>query len=514
MNVRSTAVAALALAALVTASQAAAAESDAPPAGAKRGKARPTSTPAPPVEPAAAAVDAQVRGRERERDDLAAMQAARPSYPFWEHVFTVPDGAIMYGSARDGRVLATFPARGDWLSEGTWSDPELAGSLDGQVMPADLSQRRDLVARVLSDVAGPVVHNPSRGLFVAPNVRRYGSLLEQWGAIYERFGVPARIGLAQALVESGFTGGVRSEARAVGLCQWLQTNWRRLQQFAPYPIDARTQTTQAAYCAAYLTVLATKYDSYIPALSEHHTGGANVGRIIINGARLGASSVRDRYLAGAEFVRDVRAAAPGMFSDIYGTYGPRSFLYAEMIFGNTGRVESLIASEPQADIFATRLRARVSLTRLAAVSGVAVDEIRRYNPSIASQVPARTTVYLPKPVTALGTDVSFWRRAPRASYQSVLSRFVALDAPLETWNSAPFDAVLRRFQQQFAATKTEEGTIMSTMLAYVLSDRQHSREREILEEFAASARISERFDEAQLQRTSYLAARPAAAAVQ
>ena len=42
-------------------------------------------------------------------------------------------------------------------------------------------------------------------------------------------------------------------------------------------IEAQNQTTQAPYCAAYLTVLATKYGSFIPALSEHHTGGANVG---------------------------------------------------------------------------------------------------------------------------------------------------------------------------------------------------------------------------------------------
>ena len=41
-----------------------------------------------------------------------------------------------------------------------------------------------------------------------------------------------------------------------------------------------------AYCAAYLTILATMYGSFIPALSEHHAGGVNVGRTLINGQRL------------------------------------------------------------------------------------------------------------------------------------------------------------------------------------------------------------------------------------
>jgi hypothetical protein len=31
------------------------------------------------------------------------------------------------------------------------------------------------------------------------NVPRYGPFLAEWGAIYERFGVPADIGLAQVI---------------------------------------------------------------------------------------------------------------------------------------------------------------------------------------------------------------------------------------------------------------------------------------------------------------------------
>jgi len=50
----------------------------------------------------------------RRRDDFVAMQEYRPGYPFWQHVFTLPDNSIAFGSATDGRLLALFPAKGEW----------------------------------------------------------------------------------------------------------------------------------------------------------------------------------------------------------------------------------------------------------------------------------------------------------------------------------------------------------------------------------------------------------------
>jgi len=64
-----------------------------------------------------------------------------------------------------------------------------------------------------------------------------------------------------------------------------------LNRLSPAVLEAYNQTTQAPYCAAYLSILATMYGSYIPALSEHHAGGVNVGRTVINGERLGGKKL-------------------------------------------------------------------------------------------------------------------------------------------------------------------------------------------------------------------------------
>ena len=117
------------------------------------------------------------------------------------------------------------------------------------------------------------------------------------------------------------------------------------------------------YCAAYLTILATRYGSFIPALSEHHSGGTNVGRVLVNGTRLGGGDVRDRYFLGSQFARDLRKIALMGYRDIYRTYGPRSALYAEMTFGNAINVTNIASSMRQVQVFAMRTPRAISLDR-------------------------------------------------------------------------------------------------------------------------------------------------------
>src|SRR6185503_2227888 len=81
----------------------------------------------------------------RMRADVDAMRTFRPGYAFWQHVFTMRDGSILFGSARDGRLLATFPAKGEWTRQARWTDSTLAHILDGQRLARKVSDRRDQV---------------------------------------------------------------------------------------------------------------------------------------------------------------------------------------------------------------------------------------------------------------------------------------------------------------------------------------------------------------------------------
>jgi hypothetical protein len=436
---------------------------------------------------AAPAADNPVEARRRA--DFAAMQAFRPGYAFWQHVFTTPDGSIAFGSAVDGRLLATFPSRGVWTRQAVWSDPAIARVLDGQRLAPKLRERREQVALLLESAAGPVLHNSTRGDALLTNAGRYAPFLAEWGAIYERFGVPAEIGLAQVIFESGLNGTRRSEANAVGFCQWLQRNWKRLNYFSPTPIEGRNQTTQAPYCAAYLSVLATKYGSFIPALSEHNAGGTNVGRALINGEYLGAEDVRARYFLGAQLARDLRALPGKEYADVYKSYGPRSFLYAEMVFGNTFNIRRLVESTPQMPISAMRTPRPISLAEIIERTRLPADEVHRFNPALVERVPADALLYLPDYVGEFGPDVAFWRRPPSPSYVAVLNDFLRLDSGPEQWDDPAFAPVLKNFQRRFKETNTEEGAVMGTVLAYVMDQAYTSSRRTLLAEYRNNEKV-------------------------
>jgi len=433
--------------------------------------------------PALAPLSAVDIAAARRRADFDAMQTFRPGYPFWQHVFSMPDGTIAFGSARDGRLLATFPVKGDWRRQARWIDPELEGILDGQPLARKVNDRRDQVEFLLERAAGPVLQNSTRGDALMPNAQRYGAFLSEWGAIYERFGVPADIGLGQVILESGLSPTRRSEANAIGFCQWLQKNWKRLNYFSPTPIEGRNQTTQAPYCAAYLSVLATKYGSFIPALSEHNAGGTNVGRTLINGAHLGARDVRAQYFLGSRLAHDLRALPGDGYEDVYRSYGPRSYLYAEMVFGNTFIVRKLTDATPQVAIYAMRTSRAIPLGEIVKQTGLTADEIRRFNPALVDKVQAQGMLYLPSYVVEFGDDVAFWRRPAPASFVAVLNDFMRLDAGPERWDDPAFAPVLAEFKRRFSETNTEEGRVMETVLAYTMDQAYTSGRRTLLADF-------------------------------
>ena len=448
----------------------------------------------------------------RRRADFAAMQAFRPGYAFWQHVFTIPDGSIAFGSAVDGRLLATFPAKGIWTRQAVWGDPAIARILDGQPLAPRLSERRQQVALLLEGAAGPVLNNSTRGDALLMNARRYGPFLGEWGAIYERFGVPAEIGLAQVIFESGLNGTRRSEANAVGFCQWLQRNWTRLNYFSPTPIEGRNQTTQAPYCAAYLSVLATKYGSFIPALSEHNAGGTNVGRALINGEYLGAEDVRARYFLGARLARDLRTLPGKEYAEVYKSYGPRSYLYAEMVFGNTFNIRRLIAATPQISISAMRTPRPIALAEIIERTGLSADEVRRFNPALVERVPAHATLYLPDYVSEFGPDVAFWRRPPSPSYVAVLNDFTRLASGPEQWDDPAFAPVLKEFKRRFRETNTEEGVVMETVLTYAMDQAYTSSRRTLLSEYRNSEKVRGLIERGVLQLDALRSARTSSVA--
>jgi hypothetical protein len=419
----------------------------------------------------------------RLRADVAAMQKFRPGYSFWRHVFTIPDGSIAFGSAVDGRLIAAFPVRGDWRRQAVWTDPSTAHALDDQVLAARLSERREQVALLIESVAGPVVHNSTRGDALLKSAPKYGSFLAEWGAIYERFGVPADVGLAQVILESGLSGTRRSEANAVGFCQWQRKNWTRLSYFSSTRIEHANQTTQAPYCAAYLSVLATKYGSFIPALSEHNAGGTNVGRTLISGEYQGARDVRARYFLGSQLARDLRMLPGRDYEEIYRSYGPRSYRYAEMVFGNMFNVRSVADATPQIPIYAMRTQRAIPLAEIMKTTGLSEGEVRRFNPALSDRVPAGAALYLPFHVAELGADVAFWRRPADAAYAAILDEFLRLEPGAERWDDPSFAAVLKDFRRRFAETNTEEGAVMGTVLAYAMDQAYTSSRRTLLAEY-------------------------------
>ena len=164
-----------------------------------------------------------------------------------------------------------------------------------------------------------------------------------------------------------------------------------------------------------------------------------------------------------------------------------------MVFGNTLTVARLIEEESQGPIFAMRAPRRILLTEITKRTGLPVNEVKRYNLALVRQVPAQADLYLPSYVEDFGPDVSFWHRPPTPEFARVLDEFVRLEASVQRWHEPSFELVLQSFLRRFQETRTEEGSVMATTLAYVIGDLRTSRRVAILEEFRTSGRILQLF---------------------
>jgi hypothetical protein len=105
-------------------------------------------------------------------------------------------------------------------------------------------------------------------------------------------------------------------------------------------------------------------------------------------------------------------------------------------------------------------------------------------------------------VKEFGRDVAFWHRPASQAFTAVLEDFVGQDASVEEWDDPSFAATLETFQRRFQATKTEEGTVMATVLEYAMEEAYTSSRNAILAEFRASEKIRQLFDRAVAERAA------------
>src|SRR5688572_7791644 len=108
-----------------------------------------------------------------------------------------------------------------------------------------------------------------------------------------------------------------------------------------------------------------------------------------------------------------------------------------------------------------------------------------------------------------GPDVSFWHRPATEAYQSVLDDFLQLDASPEEWDDRAIEPVLREFQRRFRQTKTEEGSVMATVLEYAMGEAFTSGRREILAEFRSSGEVRDLLERGLIARAAALPPDPA-----
>jgi len=162
-----------------------------------------------------------------------------------------------------------------------------------------------------------------------------------------------------------------------------------------------------------------------------------------------------------------------------------------MVFGNTFNVAELAASIPQEPIHAMRVPRPISLAEIVKRTGLPRTEVQRFNPALVASLQAGETLYLPFNVSGFGPDVAFWHRPPNSAYLTALDDFMRLDAGAERWDDPAFAPVLADFRRRFRNTNTEEGTVMDTVLGYVMDQAYTSSRRILLSDFRRDEKVQQ-----------------------
>jgi hypothetical protein len=76
--------------------------------------------------------------------------------------------------------------------------------------------------------------------------------------------------------------------------------------------------------------------------------------------------------------------------------------------------------------------------------------------------------------------------------RAALNDFLRIESGIPRWHDVSFEGTLRTLQERFDRTSTEEGSVMVTTLADVISDLRTSRRAAILEEYCPLPRIVQR----------------------
>jgi hypothetical protein len=146
-----------------------------------------------------------------------------------------------------------------------------------------------------------------------------------------------------------------------------------------------------------------------------------------------------------------------------------------------------------------RVPRAIPLAEIVKHTGLSADEVRRFNPALADRVPAQFALYLPSYVSEFGTDIAFWRRPAPASFLAVMNDFVQLEAGPEHWDDPAFARVLADFRRRFRETSSEEGTVMDTVLAYVMDQAYTSGRRTLVTEFRGNEQVRRLIERGRLE---------------